>query len=381
MRSIPGGFLVLLVLLHGGTAIAEQDEDPCLDTDECRTHGRCHTVHRDGICESMEYICRTSLDCLHSGRCTPDETTEDCVSTSEADCRVSHNCNDFGRCALDVASGTCVVGRHGCRDSEACALQAHCTLRDGRCVVGSREDCAGSSECSRHGNCGFARGRCVATRAEHCREAEACTRSGRCHLMDADGEPVAALDAGGVCGGAGRCADTDACRVHGACTAGNRGECVPASTEDCARSEGCALQGRCTFLPPPEPPSESGTIMASSLLGPRGPACIVGGPEDCEQMCAGRSDCWFAGSLMGGEPACHVIDDDDRMLVPLDAGGLLRGDDLGFGGRGDRDIEGGASGTMGHGTLSIGGIGTMGPLRTEPPVDSDEDEAENDDAP
>lgn len=352
--------------------------DPCRDSEECRTHGHCYALPFD-TCGTGEDSCRYSYACLHQGQCTHDAASNRCIATSERDCRDATDCGDYGRCHVDVESGTCVVGVAECRDSNACGTEGLCTLQDGRCVIGSSEDCADSQQCSRHGRCTLVERACRPTLAEHCSASLECERSGRCHLVNAAGASVERVEGGGSCGHGGQCAESEACRNHGACTPDPRGLCVPASADHCAQSTACTREGKCTFVPPP-PPAEPGGILAvlQGGIGPLGPVCIVGGPEDCEQVCAGQDHCGYMEDFLTGG-TCLTFN--TGILHGLDPGALTPGDAYNLRGLDglspDNDaVEGG----RGTGTVNIGVRGGFGSWNTSPPPGRSDDDGADDDA-
>jgi len=361
-----------LLILFAGLAWAV---DPCADTDECLSEGRCYMSNLE-TCETGDDACRYSYACLHEGMCAMDPATERCIAVSQRDCEMSMDCDDRGQCEFVPESRSCEVGAAACRDSAACADIGHCTLRDDRCVVGSSLDCEEARVCAEYGHCDFVGRGCAPTREEHCARATDCMRRGTCFLVDGAGVAHMSLDQGGACSHMGRCSDTEACTLHGNCTVGARNRCVPGGEMDCHRSAACADEGRCTFLPPPEPPetSEDGTMaLMSSLMGPVGPACIVGGPEDCERACDGRTNCGYVSDFMGGG-ACDTMGAFEGVLTGFEIDDMFDHylhDGLLYG----RDDEGGGGG----GSIGGGGFGGLGVIDTSSPPRTGETSEDADD--
>jgi hypothetical protein len=117
------------------------------------------------------------------------------------------------------------------------------------------DQCADEPECAAEGRCGtsFYRAgdgltRCYVRDARDCRASRACADEGRCAL-----EPRASLDcvADGtppLANAANPCTGDVVCRELGMCGV-FEGTCAATDPASCARSLGCVLHGRCSFLP------------------------------------------------------------------------------------------------------------------------------------
>ena len=112
-------------------------------------------------------------------------------------------------------------------------------------------------------------------------------------------------------------------------------------------------------------------LLATDLTAARGPACIVGGPEDCEQVCDGRNHCqYMEGFLTGG--SCETFDpgilDTLGSGFPLDRGPSEPGE-LRIGpGMGDEGVRG-----------ASGGAVDLGRLDWSPPREDGEDDEDDED--
>lgn len=90
------------------------------------------------------------------------------------------------------------------------------------------------------------------------------------------------------------CATSEWCRLWGECAPAEHG-CVPASDEDCARSEDCTRHGRCSYEP---------------ALG----RCWIGGDGDCRLTsgCRERGKCSrFFSEMVAFGAECRVAGDED----------------------------------------------------------------------
>jgi hypothetical protein len=126
----------------------------------------------------------------------------------------------------------------------------------GACSLESlfEDKCASSAECAAEGRCGtsFYRAgdgvtRCYVRGPDDCRRSRACAAEGRCAF-----DPRASLDcvrpgAAPAAAGPGPCARDVVCRDFGMCGV-FEGTCAATDAATCARSLGCVLHGRCSFV-------------------------------------------------------------------------------------------------------------------------------------
>jgi hypothetical protein len=129
-------------------------------------------------------------------------------------------------------------------------------LLAGACSLESlfAERCAESRECAEEGRCatsfyrtGDGLTRCYVASAADCRRSRACTSGGRCGF-----DTRVSLDCvapGAVLPATGRspCGDDVVCRELGMCGV-FEGTCAAIDQPTCARSLGCVLHGRCSFI-------------------------------------------------------------------------------------------------------------------------------------
>jgi hypothetical protein len=116
------------------------------------------------------------------------------------------------------------------------------------------EKCADAPECAAEGRCGtsfYRTGdgatRCYVRGADDCRRSRACAAEGRCAF-----DPRASFDcvrpgAPPSASGGNPCEKDVVCRDFGMCGV-FEGTCAATDRETCARSLGCVLHGRCSFV-------------------------------------------------------------------------------------------------------------------------------------
>ena len=128
----------------------------CSEDSVCRAQGLCTAAGNNCIAGSNA-DCLGAAVCEDRGRCTARKGI--CVAGSSDDCAHSKGC-EKGAC-IQVGDD-CVATPESCRASLFCRIAGACTLREGKCVVGSDADCAQSSSCKTDGYCVESRGACVA---------------------------------------------------------------------------------------------------------------------------------------------------------------------------------------------------------------------------
>lgn len=130
-------------------------------------------------------------------------------------------------------------------------------LLAGACSLESlfADACAGSAECAAEGRCatsfyraGDGLTRCYAGSADDCRRSRACATGGLCELRPAVSLDCVAAGAAPLAPGKNPCSDDVVCREFGMCGV-FEGTCAATDGETCARSLGCVLHGRCSFIP------------------------------------------------------------------------------------------------------------------------------------
>jgi hypothetical protein len=178
-------------------------------------------------------------DCEYDGSCTAIEG--ECVVTTHADCRASRVCVDRGACELYLSE--CVVGADAhCRDAEVCTDYGRCERgvdEDGEpaCVAGSQADCTASVACHERGMCYFIGQRC-GTKPEWCAGQDDCHERGSCSYDEQLDRCLALADDD--------CAFSEGCLDEGRCSAID-GTCQVAHAGYCVSSNACRAEGRCVL--------------------------------------------------------------------------------------------------------------------------------------
>jgi hypothetical protein len=193
-------------------------------------------------------------------------------------CREDAGCAQFGLCK--TRGDACVAASDDdCRSANVCRSSGECFAGTERCVAREAADCRASKECSSEGACSLVGESCETTTDDECRKSVACKAFGACHATKGFCLP----DEQG-------CRESERCRTEGACSyygedlasckqpapspavtmprhtghppidlnlvmtdwrgqASCHAHCGPRTDEDCAGSEACKKEGKCTVRP------------------------------------------------------------------------------------------------------------------------------------
>jgi len=195
----------------------------------------------------------------------------------------------LGLIAAFVLSGLACAEKYAERCGHECKANGRCTGISGqKCVATSDGDCQRAENCTAKGMCGLAEGKCVVTAA-------GCAASAYCHdkgLCSVAGDRCAAVTPPD-------CARTESCKHQGRCTPQN-GECVP-TKPDCEKIRDCTQFGKCSPLDYNCSTVTSADCKLSELCKEQGyctfqnGGCALLSDEDCKQtrLCRDEGRCYF----------------------------------------------------------------------------------------
>jgi hypothetical protein len=182
------------------------------------------------------------------------------------------------------------MSRDDCRDSTMCRERGECTPVDRSCQVGNDDDCLASSRCRQDGQCSLVGHQCELLSDADCGRTNGCRDEARCSRMREQRRGyVCVADPRAIC------AASRQCKRYGACQVDDERNCVVASSDDCAQSEACDEQGRCSAV---ERDAKWHCVAGSDAdcaqstqckwdghCTRRGGRCGVASGEDCDGPC------------------------------------------------------------------------------------------------
>ena len=327
----------------------------------CGTEVPCH---KDSLCQKTEFcspthkVCVSHFDepcrikCRQHGLCQQKEHYY-CIANTKTHCQHSELCKSLHFCT--PKDGICQPdSTDACKDSIECEEEGKCTLKTQKCtkssgscgfscVVGSKEDCQKSKLCREKGACDvFADPEtglmdCTVGSADDCKKTPDCKVAGRCTFIK--------NQYGGSCRATSDsdCKNARMCKEKGLCKLTKSGFCVPGSSEDCAKTEACQSEMRCTFINGMCSVGSSDSCKTSKLCQKEGKCkriknkcytplssgpvtcyyCAPGKVEDCKQsaLCIQKGLCGFAPVEDGGT-CIHSSNDDCKKSDACQSDGL-----------------------------------------------------------
>lgn len=122
--------------------------------------------------------------------------------------------------------------------------------------------CQETQKCNESGKCTYAQDMCVATRQGDCSNSTNCTKLGECQFqLDSYSQGGVGLCVANVDG----CARSEVCKKYGKCSPGDDGFCVVGGDEDCAESQLCMANSRCTAKRVPRADGKSSKVYSCQL--------------------------------------------------------------------------------------------------------------------
>ncbi len=252
-----------LCKVQDGQCIASSEED-CRNSIQCKEANYC--LLRKGECvEITKDYCSSRPECTSQGLCSLNSKKAICIAGTAEDCQQSEVCKEQRRCLLE--NEKCVLTDQACKDGQECEQNGACSRLGDKCVVNSDDDCRESVVCRQEKKCFAEDGKCVETRTQGGNCKSSCTTDADCTGCSND----RVLCDGTTCAQE-TCKDSQGCKDKGQCTReGTRciaktkedcnaiclkeglcsvdtatGSCQAASNDDCAQSEACTKQGRCS---------------------------------------------------------------------------------------------------------------------------------------